>query len=64
MLAFAITPHKEIVYITLLILTTPLVSKVCVYTQHMMLSGMVDVVYWLNKKSRCFNCIEAVNFED
>lgn len=64
MLASAITPHKEIVYITLLILTTPLVSKVCVYTQHMMLSGMVDVVYWLNKKSRCFNYIEAVNFED
>lgn len=37
----AITPHKEIVYISLLILTISLVSKLCVYTQYIMLSSMV-----------------------
>ena len=41
MLASAITPHRETVYITLLILTISLVSKLCVYTQYIMLSSMV-----------------------
>lgn len=40
-LALAIAPDKEIVYVTLLILTISLVKKVCVYTQYNLLSGMV-----------------------
>ena len=40
-LASAITPHKETVYITLLILTISLAKKVCVHTQYILLSSMV-----------------------
>lgn len=41
MLASAITRHKEIVYITLLILTISLIKKVGVYIQYILLWSMV-----------------------